>query len=112
MGEAKRRRANPHRYSDGTPKLKPQMCVECGLLFNASSPTQGKRSLPKPGNVSLCLNCGHLALFGDDMMLREPTAAEWTEPELQEIARRGRAAAMRPYEKPDYDGVGMKAGRA
>jgi len=99
-----KKKHNPLRYSDGTPRLKPQMCVECGLLFNASSPTHGPRNLPKPGNVSLCLNCGHLALFDDNLMLREPTTEEWTEPELQEIQRRGRAAATRPYDDPTVGG--------
>jgi hypothetical protein len=108
------KKRDPKRYSDGTPRMRPQMCVECGLLFNASSPTFGKgMPLPKPGNVSLCLNCGHLSLFDDNLMLREPTADEAAEPEIIELQRRGKAAAKRPYDDPRVSpGVGMGGGRA
>jgi hypothetical protein len=99
--------------------MPPQMCVECGLLFNAASPTGPDRHKgfrqpkPRPGNVSLCLNCGHLALYGDDMKLREPTAEENTEPEIIELRRRGKAAATHPYERPENTGMfGMRGGRA
>lgn len=109
---AKHRQQSTDRYSDGTPKLKPQMCVECGLLFNAASPTRGPRNLPKPGNVSLCLNCGHLTLFDDNLMLREPTAEENAEPEIIELRQRGRDAATRPYDNANSGMFGMRGGRA
>jgi hypothetical protein len=85
------------RYHDGTPKLAPQMCVECGIVLNAVSGTVRPNEAPTPGCVSLCLNCGHLALFDDNMMLREATQEENAEPEIQELRRRGRYAAGRYY---------------
>jgi hypothetical protein len=67
--------------------------------------------MPEPGNVSLCLNCGHLALYDDNLMLREPTAEEAAEPEIIELQRRGKAAAKHPYDDDD-DLHGMGGGRA
>jgi hypothetical protein len=31
---------------------------------------------PKPGDVSLCLNCGTLCIFTETFMLRKPTPEE------------------------------------
>lgn len=87
---------NGERYSDGTPKLRPQFCIECGLPFNAISGTKGDNAIPQPGNISLCLNCGHLTVFSDNGMLREPLVEEWDD-EMREIERRGRAAATHFY---------------
>ena len=101
------------RYADGTPKLAPTLCLGCGWLLNASSPTHGRRNLPKPGNVSLCLNCGHLALFADDLTLREPTAAENAEPEIIALRRQAKAAAAAFYDSRTGGGQpGVTEGRA
>jgi hypothetical protein len=47
-------------------------CVNCGKIVDAATGA-GK---PKPGAFSLCYYCGHLSVFGDDMLLRQPTSAE------------------------------------
>lgn len=31
---------------------------------------------PKPGNVTVCLYCGHVLVFGEGLTLREPTSKE------------------------------------
>jgi hypothetical protein len=31
---------------------------------------------PKPGNLTICLDCGHVMVFGDDMWPRNPTREE------------------------------------
>jgi hypothetical protein len=31
---------------------------------------------PEPGDATVCLDCGHVMIFGDDMGLRNPTGAE------------------------------------
>ena len=104
------------RYADGTPKLAPTLCLGCGWLLNASASADLRRKrvpLPRPGNVSLCLNCGHLALFADDLTLREPTAAENAEPEIIELRRQAKAAAAALYDGRTGGGQpGVTEGRA
>jgi hypothetical protein len=53
-------------------------CVECGSeLDRVSGPCA-----PKPGDLSLCLECGSLNAFADDLSLRPPT-----DDEILEIAK-------------------------
>ena len=52
-------------------------CLACGYLTNAASFITGPdRTIPKPGDVSVCLQCGHLMSFNDDLSLRELTGQE------------------------------------
>lgn len=46
------------------------LCKQCGYAFNRAASVKGS-SGPKPGNVSLCLNCGHATIFTEDMHRRE-----------------------------------------
>ena len=34
---------------------------------------------PEPGDASICLYCGHILIFGDDLKLREPQGREFWE---------------------------------
>lgn len=99
------------RWPTGTPKIPPQMCRQCGYKFDASSATRksgGKKLMPKPGNVSICLNCGDLTFFDKGLRLRPPTPAELADPEVQELITRGkRAVAMM-----NFGDLAKKPGRA
>ena len=33
----------------------------------------GSDSRPKPGDFTVCIRCGHIMIFGDDLRLRELT---------------------------------------
>jgi hypothetical protein len=37
------------------------------------------RSQPKPGHITVCIGCGHLMAFAEDMRLRNLTDAEMYE---------------------------------
>lgn len=50
-------------------------CVECGHPLSAS----GGPCEPKPGDLSLCIYCGSLNAFAEDMTLRMPTTEEFLE---------------------------------
>jgi hypothetical protein len=93
------------RHPDGTPKLKPTMCVECGYVMDAAGPAGSSVDAPTPGCVALCLNCGHLSMIDDLLRLREPTAEEWLDPELHDLQRLGRLAATHhrdnPFKRPN-----------
>jgi hypothetical protein len=50
-------------------------CLECGYAVDAAS-CIGKDATPKPGGITLCMACGHVMAFGDDLRLRSLTDAE------------------------------------
>ena len=54
------------------------MCLNCGKGLDAATAVQDD-SNPKPGDFSICLNCGHLSVFAADLTLRPPTDAELIE---------------------------------
>ncbi len=94
--EQAKRMAAQGRHPDGTPKMPDQMCIECGYAMNAATPTKASGTkpddVPKPGDVSLCLNCGKLQMFDDKMRFREPTPHEWADPELIDMQAKARRA--------------------
>jgi hypothetical protein len=50
-------------------------CRNCGEEIGMSTGLKdGVR--PTPGSFSLCLYCGHLSVYADDLTLREPTDEE------------------------------------
>lgn len=52
-------------------------CVICGYQFDcASRPNNNQEGRPRPGDFSLCLKCGEIYVFKDDMTIRLPTVAE------------------------------------
>lgn len=55
-----------------------QACTACGKQLDAVSHVKGD-AIPDEGDISLCLYCGHIMVFGQDLILREPTTAECSE---------------------------------
>ena len=50
-------------------------CPTCGYKMDAAScPYSGET--PSPGDPSVCLKCGELLVFSDEMVPRRPTARE------------------------------------
>lgn len=67
-------------------ELSPDTCPFCGwevCAVTASDPRH--KDKPKPGDITMCIQCGSLAAFGRDMRLRR-------------LSRRRLAAAMRDPE--------------
>jgi hypothetical protein len=52
-----------------------QRCAKCGYKMDQASDAFGEDK-PKPGDLSVCLNCGAIAVFGENLQLREPTPEE------------------------------------
>jgi hypothetical protein len=62
-------------------------CCECETRFDrASGP-----ATPSPGDLTLCIRCGSLNVFADDLTARRPTDEEYfaaaADSELQELRR-------------------------
>lgn len=50
-------------------------CYKCGYAFDRSS-CVGHSDAPVPGDVSICIQCGAVMVFGGDNALRRPTGKE------------------------------------
>lgn len=63
---------------------KPSCCSQCGEMLDGAVNVDGTR--PGPGDIGICLRCGHVMAYADDLCLRELTDAEMHmiagEPEL------------------------------
>lgn len=56
-------------------------CLACGYAADLASGVVDKQARtaeikPTPGDLSVCIKCGHLAVFKDDLTLRPLTAKE------------------------------------
>lgn len=61
------------------PYVKPQRhnmaaskCLDCGRELDTATSFDSKQQ-PKPGDISICLHCGNVMVFADDLSLRELT---------------------------------------
>lgn len=57
-------------------RLPVAICWHCDRVLDAATPIDDGDPQPEPGAISLCLYCGAVAYFGDDLALRPPTEAE------------------------------------
>jgi hypothetical protein len=77
-----------------TVEVKPAPCLNCGKINDRLGGAIDEHSVPVPGDVTMCIECGHLAIYENPGRLREPTADELLEimqdPEIQavQLARR------------------------
>lgn len=67
---------------DDTTRTPLTICWHCDRPLDAATPIDAGDPVPEPGAVSLCLYCGAVGVFADDMRLRPPT-----EPELDELGQ-------------------------
>lgn len=57
----------------GAPRrLVPSNCLSCGIETDAATSVDEDCS-PEPGDVTVCLCCGHIMSYDDDLKLRELT---------------------------------------
>ncbi|MBR0883889.1 hypothetical protein ACVMGC_000967 [Bradyrhizobium barranii subsp. barranii] len=60
-------------------RVRQSACTGCGKHLDGATVIDQKRAVPESGNITLCLYCGHLQAFADDLSLRELTDAEMHE---------------------------------
>lgn len=53
-------------------------CLSCGHKFNSAA-SAGKKGYPTPGDLTMCLNCGAVMIFADDLTVRAMTHQETDE---------------------------------
>jgi hypothetical protein len=53
-----------------TTRLPLEPCIECGNLLDAASFPMSEKVKPRPGDISMCVACGHLTAFTADMHRR------------------------------------------
>ena len=89
---------------DQTTRTPVSKCLDCGRKVDAATFAQaGPIAAPEPNDITLCLHCGHLMAFADDLTLRELTDAE-----IHEVAgdkriiavQKARGMVMKPKPKP------------
>jgi DNA-directed RNA polymerase subunit RPC12/RpoP len=58
-------------------RVRPTLCLRCGHLLDARRKAGSiETELEKAGDASVCSYCGNVAIFAEDLSLREPTAEE------------------------------------
>lgn len=62
-----------------THRIPASECTNCGRKLDAADTVSKASTGPKPGDYTICLRCGHLMIYGEDHILRNPTSAEITE---------------------------------
>jgi hypothetical protein len=50
-------------------------CPVCGAKHDHAT-SLAYEAAPSPGDAALCIQCGNVAVFADDLTLRQPTPAE------------------------------------
>ena len=50
-------------------------CTACGKTLDSAA-CVGEDAMPTEGDITLCIGCGHLMAFDQDLKLRELTAQE------------------------------------
>ena len=59
---------------DTTTMTPASACLNCGAEHDRASGNDG--ASPAPGDWSICVECGGLSVFADDLTLRPPSAEE------------------------------------
>lgn len=65
--------------TDSTSRTPITLCWHCDRALDAATPVDDDDPVPTPGAISLCLYCGAVGIFGDELVLRPPTEAELDE---------------------------------
>jgi hypothetical protein len=72
------RKRNKH-FIGKSRRMPESKCTGCGKLNDAATPIDEEAAMPNPGDVTVCLHCGNVMAFADDLSLRDLTDAEQRE---------------------------------
>jgi hypothetical protein len=62
-------------FLGATTRMQSATCTNCHKVVDAASGV-GTDDSPDPGDFTICIYCGHLMVFADDLTLRELTEDE------------------------------------
>ena len=88
-----------------TTRLTERECLGCGGLIDAAAAPMDDNAIPSPGDVTICIHCGYLMAFADDLSYRGLTEKEMDELDLLEISRIQRARKTVMDKKPIGESV-------
>lgn len=76
-------------YGEGTgrtTRIQDSPCPFCGLVMGGAS--AGTEAVPEPGCPTVCVACGGISCFAEDLSVRRMTEAEWADlhPETRQQA--------------------------
>jgi hypothetical protein len=73
-------------------------CPYCGHRFDRASSPREPQAAPSPGDLTMCIECGCLMAFDDEMKVRGLTSGELedliTDEKLQDLVMRTRQAIL------------------
>lgn len=76
-------------------------CPHCGYRFNACTNAQrGSDNAPKPGDVTICIECERIGIYTDALSVRAPEPGEISGLDLPIIARALAALRLTKKEHP------------
>ena len=58
-----------------TSRMPESRCLNCGHKFNAAGGVNSEDA-PEPGNICLCIDCGAVMLYAEDLTVRGMTREE------------------------------------
>lgn len=58
-----------------TRRIPESKCLGCGIANDAATPVADDHD-PNPGSITICLECGYIMAYDDDLKLRELTRDE------------------------------------
>jgi hypothetical protein len=56
--------------------MRPAACPSCELVL-VGAMSVAEEASPKPDDVTVCIMCGQICVYTEEMVLRLPTQAEW-----------------------------------
>jgi hypothetical protein len=62
-------------YAGKDTRTQPNACLDCGKVMDAATGI-GHRRKPRPGSISICLDCGHIMAFDWQLKFRPLTDEE------------------------------------
>lgn len=62
-----------------TTRLPPMECPHCHVVHDAASDPNKENPAPKPGDLTICIECAGIAQFTGAMQLRLVSKDEWDE---------------------------------
>jgi hypothetical protein len=71
-----------------TTETPPNVCLKCRKLLDRASHPEAE---PEPGDLSICIECGHVMVFDDGLRFRAPTPEESMRIATDERVRQMRA---------------------
>jgi hypothetical protein len=71
----------------GSHRIRPSLCPKCGHTLDACTSAKFDGAQPRPGDATVCIGCGAVLSFTDDLSLQEQDLNELTPDVLREVKK-------------------------